>query len=172
MRAGRGDVQTFRMSDTTTPATALATTLADLAEEHGFTVAVAESLTGGKIACELGAAPHSSTWFRGSLVAYASDVKFTVLGVPPGPVVTEECARAMARGVAKLLDADLAVAVTGVGGPDDEEGHPAGTVWFSVVSPSGQHAELRRFDGEPAEILEATTAHALRLLHDAAPGRR
>jgi nicotinamide-nucleotide amidase len=152
------------MSDTTD----LTTALARLAEDRGLTVAVAESLTGGKIACELGAAPNSSTWFRGSLVAYASDVKFTVLGVPPGPVVTEACARAMAGGVATLLDADLAVAVTGVGGPDDEEGHPPGTVWFAVESPHAQHAELRRFDGEPDEVLAATTEHALRLLHDAA----
>jgi nicotinamide-nucleotide amidase len=159
---------TLGMPDTTE----LAGELARLAEEHGFTVGVAESLTGGKIACELGAAPDSSTWFRGSLVAYAPDVKFEVLGVPPGPVVTEECARAMADGVAKLLAADLAVAVTGVGGPDEEEGHPPGTVWFSVVSPRDRHAELRQFDGEPEDILEATTQHALRLLLDAAPRGR
>jgi nicotinamide-nucleotide amidase len=77
----------------------------------------------------------------------------------------------MASGVATLLDADLAVAVTGVGGPGHEEGHPPGTVWFAVTSPAGQHAELRRFHGGPAEILAATTHHALRLLLGAAPGR-
>jgi nicotinamide-nucleotide amidase len=96
-------------------------------------------------------------------------VKFEILGVEPGPVVTEACARAMARGVAGLLGADLAVAVTGVGGPGHEEGQPPGTVWFGVVSPTGEHAELRHFDGEPADVLAATTAVALGLLRDAVP---
>jgi nicotinamide-nucleotide amidase len=150
----------------------LASTVAALAGEHGLSVAVAESLTAGRIACELGAAPDASTWFHGGVVAYAPEVKFTVLGVPVGPVVTEDCARAMARGVADLLQADLAVAVTGVGGPGDDEGEPAGTVWFAVVSPGGEHAELRRFDGEPPEVVAATTAHALRLLSDAAGAAR
>jgi nicotinamide-nucleotide amidase len=144
----------------------LATTLAAEVEERGLTVAVAESLTGGNLAATLAAAPNASSWFRGGLVAYAPDVKFEVLGVPPGPVVTEECAQAMARGVAELLRADLAVAVTGVGGPGHEEGKPPGTVWLAVTSPSGGHAELREFDGEPEEILAATTRNALALLRD------
>jgi nicotinamide-nucleotide amidase len=54
-----------------------------------------------------------------------------------------------------------------VGGPGEEEGHPPGTVWFGVVSPAGEHAERRRFDGEPAVVVAATAAHALRLLRDA-----
>jgi nicotinamide-nucleotide amidase len=150
-------------------ATDTAAEVARLACDRGLTVAVAESLTAGKLASALGAAPDASTWFRGGVVAYAAEVKFKVLGVPPGPVVTEGCARAMASGVASLLDADLAVSVTGVGGPDEDEGEPPGTVWFAVVSPKGEHAELRRFDGEPADVLAATTAHALRLLRDACP---
>ncbi|MCW2569492.1 MAG: hypothetical protein JWN54_3589 [Mycobacterium sp.] len=141
--------------------------VAHLVSDRGLTVAVAESLTAGKLASALGAAPDASTWFRGGVVAYAPDVKFKVLGVPPGPVVTEECARAMANGVASLLGADLAVSVTGVGGPGADEGQPPGTVWFGVVSPDGGHAELRTFDGEPEDVLAATTAHALRLLRDA-----
>jgi nicotinamide-nucleotide amidase len=152
------------MSDTDT-----ATEVSEVVTARGLTVAVAESLTAGMLACALGAAPDASTWFRGGVVAYAAGVKVKVLGVPPGPVVTEECARAMARGVASLLDADLAVAVTGVGGPGEEEGQPPGTVWFGVVSPDGERAELRRFDGNPEDILAATTAHALLLLRDACP---
>jgi nicotinamide-nucleotide amidase len=144
-----------------------ASEVAATATARGLTVAVAESLTAGAIAGELGAAPEASTWFRGGVVAYSSEVKFEVLGVPVGPVVTEECARVMARGVASLLGADLVVSVTGVGGPGEEEGHPPGTVWFGVVSPAGEHAERRRFDGEPAVVVAATTAHALRLLRDA-----
>jgi nicotinamide-nucleotide amidase len=150
--------------------TEIAAEVADVVTAQRLTVAVAESLTAGTLACALGAAPDASTWFRGGVVAYAAEVKFKVLGVPPGPVVTEECARAMARGVASLLDAHLAVSVTGVGGPGDEEGQPPGTVWFGVVSPDGERAELRRFDGGPEDVLAATTSHALRLLRDACPG--
>ncbi|HET7398953.1 MAG TPA: CinA family protein [Intrasporangium sp.] len=138
--------------------------IAQLAQDGGATVAVAESLTGGKISCHLGAAPSSATWFRGAVVAYSKEVKFAVLQVPPGPVVTKECAAAMAGGVADLLGADAAVAVTGVGGPDDEEGQPAGTVWFGVVAGGSVTTEQRQFDGDPQEVLEATTLHALRLL--------
>jgi nicotinamide-nucleotide amidase len=65
-------------------------------------VAVAESLTSGDIACRLCAAPNASSWFAGDLVAYASEVKFKVLDVDPGPVVSARCAAQMARGVARL----------------------------------------------------------------------
>lgn len=142
--------------------------ISDLVQKRDLTVAVAESLTGGEIACRLGAAPSSSTWFRGGVVAYSPQVKYSVLGAPEGPVVTAPTAAAMARGVARLMDADLAVAVTGVGGPDDEEGKPAGTVWFGVLVDGKVHVEEQRFPGEPDDILRATTAHALRLLLDSA----
>ncbi len=131
------------------------------------TVAVAESLTGGKISCHLGAAPDSSDWFKGCVVAYGSDVKHKVLGVPEGPVVSEAAAAAMASGVAELLGAETAVAVTGVGGPDSQDGEPPGTVWFGVRTPEGVTTELRRWDGDPEEVLEQTTKHALTLLERA-----
>lgn len=137
-------------------------------EEHlqrrGWTVATAESLTGGTVATVLAAAPGAGDWFRGSVVTYSSQVKFDLLGVEPGPVVTERCARTMATSTARLLGAHLAVAVTGVGGPDPDEGQEAGTVWFAVASPDGVHAELEHFAGDPAEVLTATTEHALALL--------
>jgi nicotinamide-nucleotide amidase len=153
-------------------ATAIAAEIAELALESGRTVAVAESLTGGKVACHLAAAPSSGEWFRGGVVAYASEVKYDVLGVPPGPVVTESCASAMARGVAGLLGADCAVAVTGVGGPDPQEGQPPGTVCFGAVGPeeiSGRSAgrsEQQHFSGEPEQVLDQTTVHALRMLRE------
>lgn len=131
-------------------------------------MAVAESLTGGNIARELAAAPDAMSWFRGGLVAYSPEVKHQVLGVPAGPVVTEGAGRAMAGGVARLLDADLTVAVTGVGGPGPQEGQPAGTVWFAVDSPVGDRSELCHFDGGPEEIVAATTRAALQLLRDTA----
>ena len=142
--------------------------ISDLAGTKDLSVAVAESLTGGEIACRLGAAPSSSTWFRGGVVAYSPQVKYAVLGAPEGPVVTSQTAAAMAQGVARLMDADLTVAVTGVGGPDEEEGHPPGTVWFGVSVDGEIYTELQHFHGEPDDILRATTAHALRLLLDGA----
>jgi nicotinamide-nucleotide amidase len=142
----------------------LAEEIGRLALERGRTVATAESLTGGKLACHLAAAPKSSDWFRGSVVAYASEVKYDVLGVPVGPVISKECAAAMAWGVADLLHAQWALAVTGVGGPDDHEGQRPGTVWFGVSIEGSIHAELQHFRGEPDDILAQTTLHALRLL--------
>src|SRR3982751_2909607 len=94
-------------------AAALAHDIAELADKRDVTVAVAESLTGGKLACHLAAAPSSGEWFRGGVVAYAAEVKFGLLDVPVGPVITEACAAAMARGVARVLGADASVAVTG-----------------------------------------------------------
>ena len=147
-----------------TDAADVAAQIAEAAEAAGVTVAVAESLTGGKLACHLAAAPSSSTWFRGGVVAYSSEVKYEVLGVPRGPVVSETCAAAMADGVATLLGADLAVAVTGVGGPDEQEGQPPGTVCFGMT---GGVSERHLFEGDPQDVLDQTTAHALAMLRQA-----
>lgn len=144
--------------------TKIAEQIAAIAGANGWKVAVAESLTSGRIASRLGAAPDASSWFAGGVVAYASEVKFKVLNVDPGPVVTAQCARQMARGVAQLLDADFAVASTGVGGPEPDEGHPAGTVFLAVGSASGEKVRQYQFDGEPAEVVERTTATALQNL--------
>jgi nicotinamide-nucleotide amidase len=137
------------------------------ARDRQFTIATAESLTGGRIFTVLGAAPSSSEWYRGSIVAYASSVKHGLLRVRDGPVVSEPSARAMAITVAELLDADLAVAVTGAGGPGAQDGQPPGTVWFGVFADGAARTELRHFGGDPGEVVEATTAHALFLLEDA-----
>ena len=105
----------------------------DLLRGRGLTLAVAESLTGGMIGSRICDVPGASDVFRGSIVSYASDVKFDVLGVPEGPVVTEEAARAMALGARAVLGADVAVAATGVAGPDEQEGRRPGTVCLAVV---------------------------------------
>jgi nicotinamide-nucleotide amidase len=91
-------------------------------------------------------------------------VKHGVLGVRPGPVVSREAAIDMARGVARLLDADLAVAVTGVGGPDSQEGQAPGTVWIAVFAGDRGIAELHRFDGDPSEVCDRTCDAAMTLL--------
>jgi nicotinamide-nucleotide amidase len=138
----------------------LATSLAG----RDLVIAVAESLTGGQLAADLARAPDASDWFAGGVVAYSPAAKQSVLGVPVGPVVSSVAASAMAAGVARLLGADIAVAVTGVGGPDELEGQPPGTVWFGIHAHDTTEAQLERFAGEPDDIVTATRATALRLL--------
>jgi nicotinamide-nucleotide amidase len=107
--------------------------VAKLLAARGLTLAVAESLTGGLVASRLVDVPKASDWFRGGVVSYATDVKFSVLGVPEGPVVTAEAAAAMATGVRRLLGADIGLGVTGVAGPDPMEGLPPGTVFLAAA---------------------------------------
>jgi nicotinamide-nucleotide amidase len=71
--------------------------------------------------------------FRGSVVSYSTEVKQSVLGVPAGPVITEAAAVAMALGARRVLGADVALAATGVAGPEPAEDHPPGTVCLAVV---------------------------------------
>jgi nicotinamide-nucleotide amidase len=138
--------------------------IARLATDHDLTIAAAESLTSGLIASRLGAGPKASEWFRGSVVAYQEPVKFDVLGVRRGPLVDPDCAEGMAQGVGRLLGADVAVAATGVGGPDPSEGKPAGTVYVAVTVRGSTTVRELDLEGDPEEILEATADHALELL--------
>jgi nicotinamide-nucleotide amidase len=110
---------------------------------RGMTLAVAESVTGGLIASRLVNVVGASTWFRGGVVSYASDVKFDVLGVPRGPVVSVDTAKAMAVGVRTLLGSDVALSVTGVAGPEEQDGQPAGTVFVGIaLGDRVEHVEL------------------------------
>jgi nicotinamide-nucleotide amidase len=144
----------------------LAEMIAELLDSDHRDVAVAESLTGGMVASALAAAPQSSRWFRGGVVAYASDVKHELLNVPPGPVVSAQAVRAMADGVRQLLKADVAVALTGAAGPDGQDDQPPGTVFFGLSDETGTHVEHRYFDRkDPAEVCAEATAGALRLLY-------
>lgn len=164
---GMSDLSTA-VSTTADAAQRLAADLPDLLGRHGWTVGTAESLTGGTIASVLAAAPSAQEWLRGAVVAYTPEVKFGLLGVPEGPVVTEECARTMATTTARLLGADLVVAVTGVGGPEPDEGEPAGTVWFAVAAPDGVRTAKEVFAGDPPDVLTATTEHAIGMLRETA----
>jgi len=100
---------------------------------RGWSLALAESLTGGLIGSRLTAVPGAGDVFRGGLVSYAGDGKFDLLGVPEGPVGSEQAVTAMARGAAELLGADCAVAVTGVAGPDPLDGEDPGIVWMATL---------------------------------------
>ncbi len=106
--------------------------VADQLLARGLTLAVAESLTGGLIASRLVNVAGASKWFRGGVVSYASQMKFDVLGVPEGPVVSADAAEAMAIGVRKLLGADVGLSVTGVAGPEEQDSQAAGTVFVGL----------------------------------------
>ena len=140
--------------------------LARMSRERGLHVAVAESLTSGALASTLGAGLEAATWFRGGIVAYDESVKFRLLGVTPGPVVTERCARQMAHGATRLFEADLAIGVTGVGGPEPSEGKPAGTVIMAVTGQGVELCRSFRFPGDADEVLTAAVEHAVTMLTD------
>jgi len=118
--------------------------------ERGWTVAAAESLTGGRVTPDLSAVEGASDWFLGGLVVYAEELKFRLLGVDPGPVITAETALQMATGATELLGADVAVATTGVGGRGPQEGKPQGTVFIAVCTREGRSVSEYHPAGRPA----------------------
>jgi nicotinamide-nucleotide amidase len=139
-----------------------ATRVAELAGERGLTVAVAESLTGGQVSTALAAGPQASTWYRGAVIAYSTEVKHELLGVPTEEAVHAEAASAMARRTRELLLADVAAAVTGAGGPSAQDGREPGTVFLAVDAPDHHRVVRLQFDGDdPQEILGRSTAATL-----------
>jgi PncC family amidohydrolase len=142
--------------------------------DSGRTVAVAESLTGGLLALRITETPDSGSVFRGGVVAYLPEVKRELLSVPDGPVVSAECAEAMAAGVAELLGAEVGIATTGVAGPATEEGQPVGTVFIGYATKDGGGARRLELSpaGSPEYIREATVDAAITLLHHQLEARR
>ncbi len=135
---------------------------------RGLTFGVAESLTGGLIASRLVNVPGASAWFRGGVVAYDSQVKFDVLGVPTGPVVTEPAAAAMAEGAARVTGADVGLGITGVAGPEEQEGVAPGSVFVGLSLP-GQPTQTRqlRVPGDRERVRQLGAISALDLLRRA-----
>jgi nicotinamide-nucleotide amidase len=137
---------------------------------HGWRAATAESCTGGWIAKVLTDIPGSSSWFECGVVTYSNAAKIGLLGVSrelleAHGAVSEPVARAMADGARARLQADVAVAVTGVAGPDGGTPEkPVGTVWFAWTGPSGTSAERRVFAGDRAAVRRQTVAFALERL--------
>jgi nicotinamide-nucleotide amidase len=128
---------------------------------RGFTLGLAESLTGGLIASRLVNVAGASKWFRGGLVSYAADVKFDLLSVTPGPVVSGSAAEEMALGAMRLLKVDVALAVTGVAGPDEQDGQPAGTVFVGLaIGDDVSHVQLR-VPGDRARVRSFSAIGAL-----------
>ncbi|MFT6393477.1 MAG: nicotinamide-nucleotide amidase [Ilumatobacter sp.] len=127
----------------------------ELCRERGLTLGVAESVTGGLVGARLTGVPGASDVFVGSIVSYATRVKQDLLNVSVGPVVSESAAREMAHGVRERLGTDVALALTGVAGPAEQDGQPAGTLWIGMVGPGfdevrhvllpGQREQMREF---------------------------
>jgi nicotinamide-nucleotide amidase len=144
----------------------------DLCREAGVTLAVAESVTGGLIASRLSALPGASDVFRGGVVAYDPAVKHVVLGVPAGPVVTEEAAAAMARGAQRVLGAGAAIATSGVAGPSELEHVPVGTVCLAVAVGDHVVTQTVRLPGDRARVSQFAAISAADLLRRTLLARR
>jgi nicotinamide-nucleotide amidase len=158
VRAVVGDI-VFGVDDDTMESVVL-----DLLRSHGLTLALAESVTGGLVAARLTAIPGASDVLRGSVVSYASGVKYGVLGVPEGPVVTPEAAVAMAEGARRVLGADVGLALTGVAGPAEQEGQPAGTLHIGLaIGETAEHHSLR-VPGQREQMRQFSVITALDLL--------
>jgi nicotinamide-nucleotide amidase len=135
---------------------------------QGLTFGVAESLTGGLIASRLVNVPGASAWFRGGVVAYHEQVKFDVLGVPQGPVVNEAAAAAMAEGARRVTRADVGLGITGVAGPDEQEGVAPGSMFVGLALPGGATVTREvRVPGDRERVRQYGAISALDLLRRA-----
>lgn len=129
---------------------------------RGWTLGVAESLTGGAVAAEIVSVPGASATLLGGVVAYATPVKASLLAVDAalldahGPVHAEVAAQ-MALGVRDAVQtggrpADVGISTTGIAGPDSPDGQPVGTVHIGVATPAGARTQEFRFDGDRAAV--------------------
>jgi nicotinamide-nucleotide amidase len=147
----------------------LARTAIELLIARDETVATAESLTGGLVAAALTSVPGSSAAVRGGVVAYATELKADLLGVPADLLerrgaVHGAVAEAMAEGARDRLGATTGVATTGVAGPDPAEGKPVGMVFVAVAGPGGLASRQLVLTGGREEIRAATVESVLGLL--------
>ena len=142
----------------------------------GKKLATAESLTGGGIGQAITSVSGASAVFAGGVISYTNEVKNKVLGVPVetlntlGPV-SAPVAQAMAQGARNVIGADVAVAVTGLAGPDgDEFGNPVGTVFIGYADGHTALARECHFEGNRAEVREQTIEAVLALILEVANG--
>ena len=141
---------------------------------RGMTIAVAETLTGGLVVAELVSVPGASAVVRGGVVAYATELKSSLLGVDAELLaekgaIDPEVARQMAAGVRRRLGhdgvpADIGLATTGVAGPDGQDGHPVGEVWVGIAIGDLVEARGLTLGGDRASIRTATVSESLKYL--------
>jgi len=140
-------------------------------QARDWTLGVAESLTGGLIGARIVNVPGASDVFRGTIGAYATDVKRSLLGVTASSVVTEDAAREMAEGARRVLGADVGIAATGVAGPTEQDGVAVGTVCFGIALPGRPVESLSwRLPGDRERIRQFSTISLLNLLRQRLDG--
>ena len=167
--AAGADTAEAGQADAESAGTGLAAQIVSLLTQRRQTVAVAESLTGGLLGAAITTVPGASAVFRGGVIAYATDVKAALLGVPAALLaergaVDPEVAGAMAAGVRERLGASVGAATTGVAGPDAADGKPPGTVHIAVSAAGGTVVQTLALSGGRDEIRRDTVERSLRLL--------
>ncbi len=152
-----------------------AASLVALCKAKGLTVTTAESCTGGMVAAAITAIPGSSAIFGFGFVTYANAAKTQLLGVPEAMLaefgaVCAPVALAMAAGAKRAANADIAVAITGIAGPDGgSAAKPVGTVWFGLAGRDEKPAATHQlFAGSREEVRQAAASFALKLLWEEA----
>lgn len=128
------------------------------------TLALAESVTGGLVSARLVNVPGASSWLKGAVVAYDSAIKYSVLGVPEGPVVNASAARAMAEGARRVLGADVGLALTGVAGPEEQDGQKPGTIFVGIAMGGDSEAFELHLPGDRERVRQYATISALDVL--------
>lgn len=132
--------------------------------ERGLSLGLAESVTGGLVAGRITNVPGASQVFRGGVVSYASEVKYDLLAVPEGPVVSEEAAAAMAVGAQRVLGCDVALSLTGVAGPTEQDGMPVGTLCVGIAIGDAVTTRTLRMPGQRDQMRQMSVISALDLL--------
>jgi nicotinamide-nucleotide amidase len=132
--------------------------------ERGLTLGLAESVTGGLVAGRLTGIAGASDVLRGSIVSYASEVKFDLLGVTPGPVVNEDTAGQMALGARRVLGSSVGLALTGVAGPAEHDGIPVGTVCIGLAVGDTVHTTTARLPGQREQVRQMSVITSLDFL--------
>jgi nicotinamide-nucleotide amidase len=151
--------QVFGVDDDTMESVVL-----QLLRTRRWTLGLAESVTGGLVAGRITSVPGASEVFRGSVVSYASEVKFELLGVDPGPVVSETAAMQMADGARRVLKADVGLALTGVAGPTEQDGMPVGTLCVGIALPHATTSRTLRLPGVRDQMRQMSVISSLDLL--------
>ena len=159
VRAAIGDI-VFGVDDDTMESVVL-----QMLRDRGLTLGLAESVTGGLVSGRLTNIAGASDVLRGAVVSYASEVKFDVLGVTNGPVVSPEAAVEMAVGAQRVLGADVGLSLTGVAGPAEQEGQRPGTLCIGVALPNGVTASsVMQLPGARDQMRQLSVISALDFL--------
>jgi nicotinamide-nucleotide amidase len=133
----------------------------EMLRSQGLSLGLAESVTGGLVASRLTGVPGASDVFRGSIVSYASEVKFDVLGVSVGPVVSAGAAAEMAVGARRVLGSDVGLSLTGVAGPTEQDGQPVGTLFVGLAIGEAVTTASLRMPGHREQMRQMSVINSL-----------